>query len=149
MSLRKLATFVSHGSIKDGKLVLDNPPYFRTILSGYEDTPKVRITIEKQRGARSKRANNYYWGVVLPLIGAHMGERTEDLHEIMKARFLKTKRVWRGGEITILKSTSQLTTDEFGEYIEQVIQEGAELGVIIPMADKEYRVHEQFPESRG
>lgn len=146
--LRKLTAFTSRGSIVNGKLVLDNERHFLGMIGTFEDTPKVRIIIEKERGTRTQRQNAYYWGIVLKYIGEYMGEREEDLHEIFKARFLKTKRVWRGADITILKSTSDLTSDEFGIYIDQVIQEGAELGVVVPMADKEYRVHEQFPESR-
>lgn len=143
---KKLSTFISRGSIKDGKLVLDNDRYFRTILLSYEDTPKVRITIEKERGTRTLRQNNYYWGIVLKYIAEYIGEREEDLHEIFKAKFLKSRRQWRGAEMTILKSTSDLTSDEFGIYIDRVIQEGAELGVVVPMADPDYYVKEQFPE---
>ena len=145
--LRRLNTFVSHGSIKDGKLVMNNDHYFLGMIQGFEDTNKVRITIEKERGTRSQNQNRYYWGVVLPVIAEHMGERVEDLHEVFKSRFLRKKRVWRGGEITILRSTSELTSDEFAEYLSQVIQEGAELGVVVPEADKEWVTHEQFPES--
>src|SRR3990167_1276457 len=145
----KFLRFISKGKLKNGKLILDNPRWFRTCLLKYDDTEKIRIVVEKERGARSKRANNYYWGVVLPLIAAHIGETSEDLHEIFKSKYLRKKRVWRGGEITILQSTTKLNSIEFGEYIERVIQEGAELGVVVPFADKEYRVHEQFPESRG
>jgi hypothetical protein len=139
-------TFTSKGSIKDGALIFDNPAYFRTIFLKYADTPKVRIVVEKERGTRTKRQNSYYWGIVLKYIAEYMGEREEDLHEIFKAKFLKSRRQWRGAEMTILKSTTDLTSDEFGVYIDRCIQEGAELGVVVPMADKEYRVKEQFPE---
>ena len=146
--MKKLTTFTSRGSIKDGRLVLDNEHHFKGYISLYEDTPKVRIIVEKERGTRTKQQNRYYWGIVLSLIAEHMGERPEDLHEILKSKYLRRKRVWRGGEITILRSTADLTSDEFGEYIDQCIQEGSELGVVIPMPDKEWQVHEQFPDSR-
>ena len=67
-----------------------------------------------------------------------MGERPEDLHEIFKARFLLHKRLWRRGEIVIGRSTAELTSEEFGEYIEQCRQEGAELGVVVPDPDKNW-----------
>ena len=84
----KLTRFISRASLKDGKLVLDNPRWFRTCLLKYDDTDKVRITIEKERGTRSQKQNKYYWGVVLALIAEYMGEQPEDLHEIFKAKFL-------------------------------------------------------------
>jgi hypothetical protein len=131
----KLTRFISRAKIKDGKLILVNERYFRALLSRYDDTDKVRVIIEKDRGTRSKKQNAYYWGLVLPTIGAHVGELSEDLHEIMKSRFLRRKRVWRGGDITVLQTTTKLTTDEMAEYISQVIQEGAELGVVVPDPD--------------
>lgn len=136
--MKKLTTFVSHGKIQAGKLVLDNDRYFRNMICGYEDTDKVRITVEKERGTRSQNQNKYYWGKVLPEIGKHIGERVEDLHDIFRSRFLRRKRVWRGGEITMVRSTSELTSDEFAEYLQQIIQEGAELGVVVPDADKNW-----------
>jgi len=67
-----------------------------------------------------------------------MGERVVGLHEIFKARFLRRTRVWRGAEMTIAKSTAELTSDEFAEYLAKVIQEGVELGVVVPEADKDW-----------
>ncbi len=134
----KLTRFISRASLKDGKLVLDNPRWFRTCLLKYDDTDKLRIIIEKERGTRTKKQNAYYWGIVLQYIAAYMGEQPEDLHEIFKAKFLKRKRMWRGAEQTILASTTKMNSDEFGEYIDRCIQEGAELGVVVPMADKNY-----------
>ena len=137
MSLRKLTRFVAKGEIKDGVLVYANERYVRTIIQGYEDTAKVRVVIERERLNRTKKQNNYYW-FGLGLIAEHCGYTTDELHEVFKARYLKTKRVWRGADITVLRSTTELTSDEFGEYIDRIIQEGAELGVVIPMADKNY-----------
>lgn len=144
--MSKLTRFVSRGKLKDGKLVLDNERWFRTMLLKYEDTDKLRIIVEKERGTRSLRQQGYYWGIVLKYIAAHVGEHAEDLHEILKAKFLKRRRVWRGADLTILASTTKLNSIEFGEYIERCIQEGAELGVVVPMADKEYRIKIDFAE---
>ena len=140
--MSKLTRTVFKASIKDGVLVYDNDRYARTIISKYEDEPKVRIIVEKERGTRTLKQQAYYWGVVLKYIAEYMGEREEDVHEIMKSKFLRKRRVWRGSELTILKSTTELTSDEFGVYIERVIQEGSELGVEIPMADKNYDLAE-------
>lgn len=134
----KLVSNTFRASLKDGKLVFYNEAYFRTILSKYDDEPKVRVIVEKERGIRTQNQNSYYWGIVLKYIGEYMGEREEDLHEVFKAKFLKTRRQWRGSEMTILKSTTDLTSDEFGVYIDRCIQEGSELGVVVPIADKNY-----------
>lgn len=145
--MKKLTSISTNVSLVDGKIVFKNRRYFDGMLSLYEDCEHATLTLERQRGTRSKRANAYYWGVVLPLIGEHVGELPEELHETMKSLFLRKKRLWRGGEITTLKSTASLTTDEFMEYVEQVRREGMELGVITPDPDPEHRAHRDFPES--
>lgn len=141
--MKQLKTFVHHGVIKEGKLVLDNPRYFKGMVMGFADA-KVRLVLEKIRGVRTKKQNAYYWGVVLELIAEHTGYLAEEVHEVMKSKFLRQKKVWRGGEITVLRSTSELTSDEFGEYIEQVRAEGAEMQIEIPDPDKDYYVKEEF-----
>lgn len=138
MSLRRLNTFVSHGSLKDGKFVPDNPPYFRTILSGFEDTPKVRIVIERQRGAKTKKQLGYLFGVVYPEIARHTGHSVEELDAIFKAKYLHTSLKWRGGELRVVRSKAELTSDEMGEFIGSVVLEGRELGCEIPDPDKHY-----------
>ena len=142
MALRKLSTFVSHASIKDGKLVLDNQPYFRTILSGYEDTPKVRIIIEKQRGAKTLKQLGYLFGVVYPEISRHTGHSIDELDAIFKAKYLKKKLMWRGGELTTIDSKANLTSLEMGEFITAIIEEAQELGIEIPKPDKNCRLEE-------
>lgn len=132
---------IFRASIKKGVLTYDNERYFRGTIQLIPDTD-VRVIIEPVKGTRSKAANRYLWGVVYPLIGASVGYSAEELHSVMKSMFLKTKRLWRGTDITILKSTTELTTDEFGEFIEKVIKQGNELGVEIPLADKNYDLAE-------
>lgn len=141
--MKSLKTFVAHGQIKDGVHSFDNERHVKGMLSLFSNT-KTRVVFEKPRGTRSKNMNNYYFGVVLPEISEHTGFLVEELHEIFKSKYLRSKRVWRGGDMTVLKSTSSLTTDEFGEYLSSVILEAGELGITIPEADKEYRVKRDF-----
>ena len=147
MSLRRLNTFVSHGEIKAGKLVLSNPAYFKTILFGYEDTPKVRITIEKERGAKTKKQLGYYFGVVLPEIARHTGHSVDELDSIFKAKYLKRKLQWRGGELQTIESKANLTSDEMGEFISNVIIEALDLGITVPDADKNWDLEETLTTS--
>lgn len=142
MSLRKLVTFVSHGAIKDGKLKLDNPAYFKTILFGYEDTEKVRITIEKERGAKTRRQLGYLFGVVYVEIARHTGYSVDQLDAIFKAKYLKKSLKWRGSELQVVESKANLTSDEMGEYISNVVLEGLELGCVIPDPDKNWDLAE-------
>lgn len=145
--MHKLTNFTSRGSIKDGKLVLDNERYFRTIISHYEDTPKVRIIVEKERGNKTNKQLAYLYGVVYKLICEYTGFHEAELDSAMKSKYLRTKMQWRGGDLTIIKDKRNLTSDELGEYIQRVVEEGAALGVEIPDADPDYYIKEQFPET--
>ena len=120
------------------KLVLDNPPYFRTVLLGYEDTEKVRITVEKERGAKTNRQLGYLFGVVYVEIARHTGYSIDELDAIFKAKYLKKSLKWRGGELQVIPSKADLTSEEMGEFISNVILEAAELGCVIPEPDKEW-----------
>lgn len=135
---KKLNTFVAFGRIENGKLVLKNDRYFRGMIAFFTDCP-VRVVVERVKKSRSNAQNAYYWGVVLPEIATHTGHAAEELHEIFKAKYLKKRRLWRGGEITTVKSTTELSTGEFAEYLSNVILEANELGVEVPPADKAYQ----------
>lgn len=148
MALRKLVTFVSHGAIKDGRLVLNNEAYFRTIIRGYRDTKLVRIILEPARGTKTLAQLGYYHGVVLTEIARHTGSTVEELDDVFKAMFLSKSMKWRDGELVTIRSKAELTSDEMGEFIDQVLGEAAELGIEIPEPDKEWATHDQFPESR-
>lgn len=136
MSLRKLSTFVSSGAIVDGKLVIDNQAYFRTIVSGYENTPNVRITLEKKRGAKTLNQLGYLFGVVYVEIARHTGYSVQELDAIFKAKYLKKSLKWRGSELVTITSKADLTSDEMGEYISAVVLEAQELGCEIPDPDR-------------
>ena len=140
--LRKLTTFVHRGSIKDGKLTLDNPAYYRTIIGGYEDTPKVRIIIEKERGSKTNQQLGYYFGVMLPEIARHTGYSVDELDAIFKTKYLKKSLKWRGGELEVIDSKANLTSLEMGEFISSIMLEANELGIEIPSPDKNYALEE-------
>lgn len=139
---KKLTHVTFRGSIKNGVLVYDNERYARTIISSYEDTPKVRVIIEKERGDKTNNQLRYLYGVVYKLICEYTGFHEDELDAAMKSKYLRTKMQWRGGDLTIIKDKRNLTSDEMGEYIQRVVEEGAQLGVVIPMADANYHLIE-------
>lgn len=139
---RKLTTFVSHGKLRGGKLVMDNIAYFRTVLSGFEDTDKVRVVIQKDRGTKTNRQLGYYFGVVLTEIATHTGHSVEELDSIFKTKYLKQKLMWRGGDMQVIQSKARLTSEEMGNYIASVILEANELGITIPDPDKGWDIEE-------
>jgi hypothetical protein len=135
---KKLNRLAAQGKLKDGKIVLNNERWFNGHLSLYEDCP-ITLIVERKSKDRSKEQLGYLWGVVYPCISQYTGFSPEELHELFKAKFLKSKMVWRGSDIFTVKSTSQLKVGEMAEFISCVILEAGELGVEIPLADKAYQ----------
>jgi hypothetical protein len=111
------------------------------------------FTVEEFRQKRSSPQNRYYHGVVVELIYRGMQDAgidrlydhgpmlTKDrTHDYLKDMFLKAPGPF--GEIT--RSTTELNTQEFGEYIERCVQFAAEyLNVVIPPPGEQMSLIEQ------
>lgn len=105
-------------SLKDGKYLLE--------ISG--------------ANKRSNPQNRYYWGLVIPMIQKgieDMGTELtkEETHDFLKARFNASDLVNEetGEAISIPKSTTGLSKEQFGEYIGKIQRFAAEfLQMVIP-----------------
>lgn len=87
---------------------------------------------------RSNEQNRYYWGVCIALLSEHTGFDREEMHEILKRRFLR-HTVWvhhKDGiqeQVVISKTTTKLTTKQFEEFLTGIRQWSAQdLGVVLP-----------------
>lgn len=80
------------------------------------------MTIEPVSEKRTIKQNSYYWGVYLPLISDQTGDDIHSLHEHFKNMFLKRDQEGTalGEKIELYKSTTELTTKEFTEFINQI-----------------------------
>lgn len=135
---RKFERLNHHGHIENGKLVLDNARWFKGMLQQFDNTPVV-LTLERKKNSRSKEQLGYLWGVVYPLISQHTGHTPEDLHDIFKSKFLRNKRVWRGGDMIVVGTTSSLSSNEMAEFITNIIVEAGELSIAVPPPDPSYQ----------
>ena len=98
----------------------------------------VEIVIRKKRNTRSSQANRYYWGVVIAEIASCAGYRKQDayqLHDALAFKFLPLPPCPITGSPR-RQRTPETNTEEFGVYLDQVIQWAAETwGVVIPNAN--------------
>lgn len=96
---------------------------------------KVAVTIEPIRSNRSLNQLAYL-GVSFTRIAGHTGHSATELHEIFK-RLLLPPRItkYRGREIKMAATTTTLSKDEMGEFIDRVIAEAGEMGIGVPPAD--------------
>lgn len=94
----------------------------------------------ESKSKRSLKQNAYYWACCLPIVQEGFKElghelTLEEVHDFLKARFnFKEVVNFQTGEvIQIPKSTTELSKDEFGEYISRIQQFAAEfLHRVIP-----------------
>ena len=132
---------VTTGSIKAGRLVMRNRKAVHAALKRMRDG-EVTVTIERARAARSLQQSRWYWGVIVDLLSEHTGFTPDEMHEVLKAKFLPKKLSVADqngeiqGEFVIGGSTTKLGKNDFSDYCEAIRRWAAEeLGVVIPDPD--------------
>ncbi len=120
---------------KQGGLTLDDPVRWRSRLVQLRGK-RVKLVIASQRQLRSRSQNAYLWGVVYALLAEWSGHTPEEIHEAMKLRYL-SRRIKLGSEAQLTTaSTTDLNTEEFAHYVDEVRRFAAEQGLSIPDADE-------------
>lgn len=70
---------------------------------------------------RSNQQNKYYFGVVIDILSNELGYFSDEMHQILKTKFLKINVIESDGEtIIITKDTRDLNTSEFEEYLSKI-----------------------------
>jgi hypothetical protein len=106
------------GRVSDESIFIpDNPENYEDALR-LNVGHKVIVTIGRPSKSRTLPQNNYLFGVVYKEIALETGSTVEDVHEAMKNMFLSDHAT----PIPHIKSTTKLTTVEFNEYFESIIQ---------------------------
>lgn len=107
---------------------------------------RLIIRIKKYRKSRSNKQNAYYWGCVINYVTeglVNMGfERpllsSDNVHHLLREKFLKEDLgvpdgVHAGEFVTMVRSTTDLSTTEFMDYIADIQKWAAEfLNIVIP-----------------
>lgn len=105
--------------IKNGKLKVRDEQGFLSYVSVVEDG-EVELLVLKPIKRRTKDQNRLYWGY-LKIISEELGNTPNELHEAFKYTFLPTKTITICGDNKIIpKSTTEMTTGEFGEYLDNI-----------------------------
>ena len=105
---------------------------------------QVRIVLMRDYRKRTSPQNRYLHGVVYVDILEGMRERARelgceppfrsklDVHEWAKWKWLRTRRVFPGGEEEEMAgSTRKLTTKEFTDYVDSIAAWGAQRGIYV------------------
>jgi hypothetical protein len=128
-------------TLADGVLTL-NRRHLQDALRGRQAGP-VRILIEPLKATRSAKVNALYWAVYVKALCEHTGYTEDEMHEVLKAKFLPKHVAIADGngvivdELVIGGSSRKLNIEDFSAYLEQIQAWAADkLGVIIPEADE-------------
>ena len=76
---------------------------------------------------RSVEQNKRYWKLIGEL-GSFLGYDEDEMHELMKYKFLSYKQEMLGDEMVVIPSSSKLTIKEFVEYLSKVERFASTLG---------------------
>lgn len=121
---------------EQGQLRPADPVAWRSYLARQRGRD-VWVTVKRQQHTRSMSQNSYYWGVVVDSIAGHIGESSEETHELLKEKFLPRRSVelLDGRRLEMPASTRLLTVEAFADYVTHVKAWAAQwLGLHIPEA---------------
>lgn len=98
--------------------------------------PQCGYSVNKKQ--RSTNQNRYYFGIIVDLLSEHTGFTRDEMHEILKSKFLR-RTMWIPKKTGIMEmsvisySTKELTTVQFEKYLSEIREwSSMELGVSIP-----------------
>ena len=116
-------------TVKEGKMVPENPIKFRVRLAAFEGK-KGECVLREPRKQRSLLENNYYFSVIVSMLSEFTGYEKEEMHEILKWKFL---RYVDDRGIERARSTTDLSTVEAEDYYERIRRwAAADLNFFIP-----------------
>lgn len=130
----EITTSVENGVLKRSRNLIQDA------IKSFEGKT-VTITIEKAKKKRSNPQNSFYWGIVLPIMQKALKDTghlmsNNDVHELLKLRFLKEAIMVNeetGEVIERVKSTTELTTSGFMDYLSEIQRFSNEyFGIVIP-----------------
>lgn len=103
--------------------------------------PKCGYATTKKE--RSNNQNRYYFGVIVDILSDHTGFTRDEVHEILKSKFLR-RTMWIPKKTGIMEmsvisySTTELTTVQFEKYLSEIREWASlELGINLPEPNEE------------
>ncbi len=109
----------------DKRMLID---YLKTLGSDYQ------VEVKRQRNTRSMNQNKYYWKCIVQPLAKEIGYLNDEMHDALKVKFnadfemITVKDKTTG--IQKVRSTTQMDTREFEEYLERIrVWAQIELGI--------------------
>ena len=116
------------GKVVRGKFIPDNPEAFQSEFTKYEGKV-VYVTVDKETNRNTLKLHKYYRGVIIPILAEHTGYSKDEMHKELARKFL-SEPLENG--LLYIRSTADLSTTDFLNYIEAVKRFASELDCYIP-----------------
>lgn len=129
------------GKVLNGELVGISRKKLKEELAYFEGVG-VELIIRKKKKHRSLQQNRLWW-LYMGMLGEYLGYTKDEIHEIVKFKFLKKETVdeTTGEVFQYIQSTSKLSTVEFLELVQQLYQWSAEtFGLTLPEPNEQLRM---------
>ena len=115
---------------RDWIVTLQNLPQLQIYLEELikdGKTPQVTIKEKADRG-RSIEANKFLWGRLYKSISEFSGYLPMEVHLLCGHLFLSEQKTINGVQVPYVRSTTDLTVEEFTSYIQNIESYFAQLG---------------------
>ena len=107
------------------------------VLSGLKDLSDWTYELIRFKKDRTSQQNRYLRWVVYKTIADFTGYDTNYIHQQLGQLFLVDYETYKNPYI---KSTAELTTQEFGEYVDKIILRAGEYGLRIPSPEEYFNL---------
>jgi len=125
---------IFRGSVQKGSVVMgqDYIDHLFTL-----ESCDIDCTVEKHKTARSSNQNRYYWAVIVKMLSDETGYSRDEMHEILKAKFLGCQAKVGKQYVHYSRSTITLKTNEFEDYLTEVREwASTELNCFLPLPNE-------------
>jgi hypothetical protein len=108
------------GKVVKGKIIFDDKAKFLNDVAKFNDDIKIVIEVREAKDIRTNAQNRLYWKWI-EIISNELGyEDKQEIHNILKYKFLLKEEVINGEIHQGLKSTTTLTKEEFGKLTQDI-----------------------------
>ena len=108
------------GKVVKGKIIFDDKSKFLNDVAKFNDDIKIVIEVREAKDIRTNAQNRLYWKWV-EIISNELGyQDKQEIHNILKYKFLLKEEMINGEIHQGLKSTTTLTKEEFGKLTQDV-----------------------------
>lgn len=119
------------GQAEKDKIIWDDPKAFQVYYSKLCGS-RVSVVMKKFRKQRSIPQNSWYWAVVT-VLAEYAGTDQAEMHDTLRSMFLGFDA---NSNFPILRSTTDLNTEEFTEYMAQIFELARQHEVKLPHPDE-------------